>query len=236
MLEMKCVASGPAPANIAIANSGGSPFMRNVHAEATGGDENIGVLNVQAESTMRFMTVVASGGRSAVGVYNDEAIADLVNVGVTATATSDSTGIRSLGGTLIKVADSSIVVKGGEETQGIHSASSSTIRIKNVHVEALNGTVSNHGIFTDSADNFLNEVTIVAKGDGDNTGVGCQDASTVRINHSSITADDNTISATGKGFDVKVGATWLNGGPAVGCTCAGVYNGGYTFYPNTCPP
>ena len=185
---------------------------------------------------MQFLTAVATGGEAAVGVYNDKSIADLVNAEVTVTADSDSAGVRSIGGSLIKIADSSIDVEGGEKTKGLDSTDSSTIRINNVHIEALNGTVANHGIFTDTADNFLNQVTIVAQGNGDNTGVGCRDASTVRINHSSITADDYTISATGSGSDVKVGATWLNGGPAVGCTCAGVYNGGYTFYPNTCPP
>ena len=58
------------------------------------------------------------------------------------------------------------------------------------------------------------------------------------IDNSRITGTSTTIGGN-SGYTVRVGASLLNGGSVSfsggTCTCAGVYDEAYTFYPSTCP-
>lgn len=71
-------------------------------------------------------------------------------------------------------------------------------------------------------------------------GLWCEDPGTngtrVKITRSVLSAGTDAIQNGGLACAIQVGVTQLEGGVSGAATCAGVYDGSYTFYPNTCPP
>jgi len=220
--EMHCIASGQAQSNVGVFNTSSSPIMRNVYAEGSGATYNFGVMNQGGNPLLRYMTVVAKGGDTAVGVLNEQASApQLVHVGVTALdAATDNAGIRNFSSSNATIADLFITVKGGQRTKGIHTVESSVAHVKNVSISVSGGTERNYGVFVDSADAFLERMLINVQGKGgpEAIGVGVQNASTVRVNHSTISAATHSVQAGGTGADLDLGCTVLYGGPAVGAS------------------
>lgn len=223
MVEMRCIASGKAAWNAGVVNDGGSPVIRNVQTEASGAADNFGVINQGGSPKMSYMAVVAKGGDTAVGVLNEEgSTPELVHVGVTVSGATDNAGIRNFGASNATIADLRVTVKGGEKTKGIHTVESSTARIKNVSIDVSGGTVRNYGVFADTADSYLHSVIVDVQGseEAEDIGVECQNASTVRVYHSTIFAATHSVQAGGSGADLKLGCTALGGGPSVGETYA----------------
>ncbi len=234
LLEMRCVASGPGNANIGIVNAGGSPLLQHVYAEASEADNNYGVVNEGGSPTLRYMTVVANGGETAVGVENMGGTPELVHVGISVSGAADNAGIRNFDSSDAVIADLSVTVQGGSKTKGVRSVGS-TVRVKNVSITASGATGSNYGVFVDGAEAFLERVVVRTQGPGETVGVKCQKTSTVRVNHSSVYGATHTVRVDGEGCDLKVGLSHLNGGPAVGGTCAGVTDEDYVFSAAGCP-
>jgi len=83
----------------------------------------------------------------------------------------------------------------------------------------------------------MTNVTATASGSSLNFGVLNFNSGTVKINHSVIKGSTDTIN-NNSGVITSVGNTQLDGGTVYNLgtlTCAGVYDGNYTFYANTCP-
>jgi hypothetical protein len=124
---------------------------------------------------------------------------------------------------------------GGTHNAGVVNASSSPT-MTNVTASASGGTESD-GVFNVSASPTMTNVTASGSDGGTNRGVRSITSGTIRINHSVIKGSTNTV-LNGSGTTTYVGNTQLDGGPVSNSetlTCAGVYDGNYTFYASTCP-
>src|SRR5262249_49206326 len=124
------------------------------------------------------------------------------------------------------------------QSEGL-SCLGSTIFVRNSNLTASGGSLQSNGILNDSCAVNLQNTLVTATGAPNNLGIVNADlhgGSTVTVDTSQIIGSTNTImnSALATAF---VGASKLVGGPVVGgtATCAGVYNGAYTFFPSTCP-
>ena len=193
----------------AILNSA-SFSMLHVTATASGGLHNYGVYNTSSSPTMTNVTATASGGSYNYGVNNISSSPTMVNV----TAAGSGAGIVNY---------------------GVRNISSSPTMI-NVTVTASGALAANYGVANDSSSPTMTNVTVTASGE---TAIGVDSfvSGTVKINHSVISGSTHTI-INQSGTTLYVGNTQLDGGSVSNSgtmTCAGVYDGSYTFYASTCP-
>lgn len=111
--------------------------------------------------------------------------------------------------------------------------------MQNVTASASGGTYS-YGVFNNYASPTIQNSSLSASGGTSNYGVANNASGgsyTVRINNSQVTASTAAIRNDTE-FTTYVGASLLAGGVVTGggtVTCAGVYDGNYTFYASTCP-
>jgi hypothetical protein len=196
----------------AIFNDHTSPRLTHVTAYASGGTSNYGVYNSYATPTMTDMTAHAIGGTNCTGVVNYHSTPTMVRVNVE--------------------------IKGGTgNNYGVFNSSSSPLTMSWVNIDAAGGA-NCRGLYNLYSSVTIQNSTIYASAGTSNTGIYNEAPSglyTVNVNNCQITANTNTIyNDTGtNNYTANVGASWLNGGPAIGAgteTCAGVYDEGYTFY------
>ena len=71
-------------------------------------------------------------------------------------------------------------------------------------------------------------------------GLWCEDPGTngtrVLITRSVLRSGLDAIQNGGLACSIQIGASQLDGGVAGAATCAGVYDGSYTFFASSCPP
>lgn len=186
--------------------------MTNITVSASGGSSyNFGISNSSSSTTMTNVTVYASGGQygGPCGIYSNNSPSP-------------------------KMTNVTASISGGMDAVGISNNSSSPT-MTNISVTVSGGTMGNIGVRNDSASPTMTNVNISASG-AYNEGVDSTTSGTVRINHSVIKASG------GKSIvnyvTTYVGNTQLDG-PTLNysgnLTCAGVYDGGYTFHASICP-
>jgi hypothetical protein len=181
------------------------------------------------------VTATASGGVYNTGVKLADGDMNRVTISVSGDSSSTNYGVFNASGAMNDV---SITVSGGLYNYGLYMYNFYTYpHTDNVRIEVTSGT-NNYGIyismFAGSLITPLTNMIVSADGGTNNYGVFAS-SSYVEIQRSIITGAPY-IYNTG-GLPVRVGDSQLSGhdGGAV-ITCAGVYDGNYTFYPGpSCP-
>ncbi len=233
--------------NTGIANDNSSPKMNNVTIYATGGsDKNTGVLNSASSSPILTNTTVsASGGTYTNGIENlDGASLTMYSVTISASdGSSSNIGVANLISSSAIISDTNISVSGtgGGSNTGVANLTSSSAIISNTNISASGtGEESNIGIQAGiNSSAILNYVTIKAS-----SGLTALCYSVFLGNDSSIKINNSSISGTTASVYANlnstafIGSTRLEGLVTIDggtCTCAGVYDENYVFYPSTCP-
>ena len=206
-----------------------------------------------------------TGSHWGIRTYNSAPKLDRVQILVKAPSSANSYGIV-YGGTSTMVIDRSSVVARDGSTDNIgilFKEDTSYSPIKNSSVTAIGGTtagaimylqsystqnllidnviISAHGASGRSVgigtfDNFLPETKVWIRGGrvfGASEAVNLPGAR-VHLTNTEASGPTNTVI----GNNVRIGSTFLDGGPVVGYTsalCAGTYDESFVFYPNRCP-
>jgi len=208
-----------------IYNSGASPTISNITINVSGATinpqgyaENRGIANENNSMPLIKNVTINASGIHACGIINSDSTPTIENTTISVSQNPSMgyyiSGIESLGNCSLTIRDTTVDVSGGTDAIGIHLRYGSA-SISNISVTVKGGTVANKG--------FLN--------------VSTDSPYTVTIDNSRIHGDTYSIE-NGNNYTTKVGASKLEG-PIhnVGGTviCAGVYNGNYQFFTNTCP-
>lgn len=217
MRNVDAKASGGTISN-GVFNDHSDVIMEYVNASASDGVTNNGVMNLVSDTQMRHMRATASGGSTSNGVFNqDSAKPVLYYVRVAANdATGFSTGIRN-------VNSSPDIRFGSSLGRGSIEASVRT------------------GIFNDGASPYVYSTLISGSPtQGACTG-GCfgvynTTSGTVRIDHSVVYANTNTI-YNNNNVTTNIGNTQLNGSSVYNggtVKCIGTYNNNYDALDSSC--
>ena len=217
MRNVDATASGGTNSN-GVFNDHSDVVMERVNASASDGTNNNGVMNLSSGPQMRYMRATASGGSTSNGVFNqDSAKPVLYYVQVAAhDATGFSTGIRNVN-------------------------SSPDIRFCNSLGRGSIEASVRTGIFNDGASPYVYSTLISGSPtQGACTG-GCfgvynTTSGTVRIDHSVVYANTNTI-YNNNNVTTNIGNTQLNGSSVYNggvLKCIGTYNNNYGALDGTC--
>jgi hypothetical protein len=251
--------------NVAIYNVGSSVSMRHVTASASNGvDQNRGVSNNGSSVTMTHVKADASGGATWTwGVYNEGDDVTLAHVTSSAsTCSSECYGVKNWEGDNLVLLDVTASAGTGvpdDNDAGFYSRDAS-VQLTNVNATGIQGlrlyNSSEAGTHTVTLDNVTvnaNWNGLFAVTDGGVLSVTVEDMTSNSLAVAGIVASQvagtlsvsadhsriggfNTVVNAGSNANVSVGGSLLSGGTVVGTvTCAGVYDGSYTFYSNTCP-
>jgi len=161
----------------------------------------------------------------------------MTNVTVTASGTGTSTNYGVFNGTSSPTMTNVITTaSGGTNNYGVNNSNSSP-KMTNVTAVASGGD-GNYGVHNFSSSPTMINVTATASGGpGDNYGV-CISSANAFIDHSVLSGDDSAVhNFSASGVTTYISNTRLTGGVSgtVWTKCAGVYDGDFTFYDNTCP-
>ena len=185
----------------------------DVVVETVGGDESRGIDNDGIGFTLQQGRVTASWGTSAnYGIFNQSG-ADNLRV-------EDSRISATFGSALVRT---------GVEVGG------ADVTFRNVEVSGLYGIELKN--FSDSFANaqlfdVYVSATEYALTVNDQEGNGCM----VMIDDGRYNAGVDAVINIGSRCDLRIGGAYLANGVTGTALCAGVYDWGHTFYPNTCPP
>ncbi|HOP46152.1 MAG TPA: hypothetical protein PK874_00700 [Desulfobacteraceae bacterium] len=204
---------------IAIRVENTAPRLIHVTAEAmgVGGGDIYGIYCLSGASpVMKDVTARATGGGQNFGIWTYGCNLVMDNVSGIANGITVSAGMR-IGNSNVTMIHCTSLATGGATSAGIFGtgSSQSTVNIDNCTISGSGGT-NNYGILSD-----------------------CY--TTVYVTNSQISGSTNTIKLRAGSDAGRVGSSLLDGGPVyteggATCTCAGVSDGSYTFYPDTCPP
>jgi hypothetical protein len=230
-LQVRSTGSASLPIAIAILAVDADTSIRDVTVYSSGGDSNWGIRNVNAPTHIVGVTVNTQGGNVAYGIGNKLALA---------TPTIERTVINVTGAAHIvygiscvycapkAVRDVQVNVTGGTTNYGLYVeliGTSASTRITNSAI-----TAETYGVFLSGAialDVENSQIRALDTGIFSIYSSGYQ----VRVKSSEVAGASATILAS----SAMVGGTLLDGGPASGATCAGVYDETFTFYASTCP-
>ena len=165
LCNLKVINTGGGDYSIAIYNSGASPKITNVTAEASGGTSyTIGIRNDNSSSPeMTDVTATAQGGDYNYGIYNVDASPTMTYVTVTA--------------------------QGGKNSYGVHNINSSSPTMKYVTATAQEGGDNNAGIRNQSSAPVIENTTATAVGVDDSINFGIYNTSTSSPTMSYVTAE-----------------------------------------------
>ncbi len=206
---------------IAIRVENSSPRLIRVTAEAWGAADNRGIFCLSGASpVIKDVTAKATGPGQNRGIWINSCELAMDNVSGIANKGSENIGMQM---------------------------SCSTVSM--IHCTALAsggitpGGTTNRGVFGNSwgPPNVVNidNCTVSASGGNTNYGIYTENGTTIYVTNSQITGSTNTITLTSYLAVGRVGSSLLDGGWVYHlgtCKCAGVSDGSYTFYPDTCPP
>jgi hypothetical protein len=202
----------------------------------------IAITVVGSDTTeLRFLSLSASssGSNFAVAYYLQSGKSQLTHVTVTSSDTGAAgagTGVTVTSGAVLTL--DHVAVTGSApngQSEGL-SCQGATALVRDSSLTASGGSFQSDGILTDTCTLSLQNSIVSAGGAPNNFGILNGGTSTVNIDSSQIIASTNTINNSAN-VSVFVGASKLSGGPVFGgtSTCAGVYNGSYSFFPSSCP-
>ena len=229
--DLQVAADGSASATIGILlPDGADTSIRDVTITAAGSSSNWGIRNLSdTSSSIEGVTITTTGGTSGYGIGNKfvDTHPTIKRTVITVTGGSSTRhGISATAGAdLPELRDVQIDVSGGNVSYGVYLDSfpygGSNVAITNSSIEA-----GDYGVYVNGGD-LLVENSQVRSTEALGTGI---EAEAALIDNSIIQGDNYTVFAA-----AKIGASRLDGGPASGATCAGVYDESFTFYASTCP-
>ncbi len=212
--------------------------LRALTVENTGGSAYATALyNLGASPSLVQVSLTASGGTSSTyGVFNTFGSPTMTNVTAMASGASpNNVAIVNEAGSFPSMNNVAITASGGIAGYGVRNFGGASPIMNNVTVTS-SGSGESYGVRNDAASSNMNNVTVTSSSSGDSYGVAIVGFGTLTINNSVIIGDDHTLFANGPQANIRVGASWLNGGPIYGTvTCAGVYDENYAFFASTCP-
>jgi hypothetical protein len=218
----KITSDGNPPANLTTLTAASDAELRYLTVENTGSSYAVRAIYIYGTSpSFQHVTVAVSNGlaaTSSTSAFNiSGGSATLRNVTAIASGSSNVYGILS-GDASLTITDSVITASSGSSNSfdnGIALYASSAT-LWNSKVSAI-GSGSNYAI-TNSANGGRYSLT---------------------IDNSTLVGSTSTIASTHCCYETRVGASKLEGGPALWegnpIICAGVYDENYAFFPNTCP-
>lgn len=219
--------------------------VRNLTIENTGGDSRATGYFANGDSVLRNVTIRISGavetGSGIVAIFCDSILVKGVTVEVSGSG-NFSIGADFLGCTRAEIADSIVSANdGGAINYGIRTNSQETV-VTNVTANAA-AAGSTAGMGTDRSNTLVRNSSLSSTSTSSTSrglwlfdGGGGSILYTVEVHGSQIsgqTAAANTTTET----DALFGASQLVGGftGAGNKTCAGVYDGTFTYFAGTCP-
>jgi hypothetical protein len=238
--DARLVADLGAHHNVALRNSGDVVIVRRTILEATDADNtSIGLWNHGVGATLEDVTVIAAGSEIVRGIENDETLFRLKRGVVSLFG-----GVSECSGFLNNTDADPLYLSDLEIKNFCTSASDNGLvlngtsgTLRNVIVFAEDTAVSLHNL---SNNNHLNLLGVELETSITGYGVWCQDEGTngmgVRIERSAIRTGGIAVYNHLDECTVRIGASQIEGGVVGAATCAAVYDSGFTFYPDTCPP
>jgi len=205
---------------------------------------------------------VLNGTTSNIGLVNRGDGAELFNVFIEVVGGTLARGIENEGQTLDFSQGKIWVGWGSDEITGIfNDTDANNLFVTDSKISAIGSAPVEQGIFINGADATLRNVVvngIVAVTQKnwsddfaslqlfdvyasasetallvmDRTGAGCM----VMIDDGRYSAGTDAVFNESDACDVRIGGAFLANGVTGAALCAGVYDWGHTFYPNTCPP
>lgn len=239
------------PGTIGIYNTGSTLTMTHVVAQAFGGKHNAGVIN--NESSLVMIDVAASAWGSdngyydlyCYGIFSTNSVLTLTDVRATALDGGRiNRGVVNYGSTMIMNNVEATARWGGTPGSAAIYNSASWVTMTRVTATATEGVNESDGIYNESTSLLIQNSTITGRSSYTLAGangiytVGSSGTYTLTINNSEVTGSKIAI-RNDTAFKTRVGGSYLSGPTIITGTgqalCAGVYDGNYTFYANTCP-
>jgi hypothetical protein len=199
-----------------LQGSDGNAELRFLTVKNTSSGTNAAaIFNFYSGSSLKMTNVTAtviSSGSNSYGIYNYSAYTTMTNVNVTALFATSNYGVYNQSG----------------------SSPIATPTMTNVNVTAYGGGTSNYGVYNFGSSPIMTNITVTASG---SNSYGVYNRSgTVKIDHSVISGDTNTI-YNNSGSTTRVGSTKLDGGAVNNLgtlTCVASYNGNYAALNANC--
>lgn len=235
-LTLKGVGSGSRPFVIPLFNGSSSPTVRDVAIVASGGTNHWGIRNLNASPTVEDVTItVTATGNATYGISNNSFSSPKIRrteINVTSSASGEAVGIFWDGfGVTVDLRELRIDVSGTSVAYGVRQSGIGGI-VLTIEDSTLNARTASttYGVSIQSGNLFASQSKVRGLGAG-GTGIHSPSFASATIDHSEVAGDVATVSIG----VAQIGATLLDGGPAFGSTCAGVYDESYTFFASTCP-
>ncbi|HEX3525688.1 MAG TPA: hypothetical protein VH988_01350 [Thermoanaerobaculia bacterium] len=255
--------AGAADFSIAVVNAAASSELRDLQVKSTGGSSDgvaVPLLITTTNTNVRRVTVTASGPStcSLWGIRLVNMTGEINDVTANLSGGNLGQGITSKGFGTPKIHRAHITVTNSASTAyGFLATDGGAFpEIEDTRVE-VNGGPTAYGFWQDGSAYTAGEIRgstfIVSTPSGTATAVRFQ-GSSLRISRSTLRASGSTsyginlsnnvlvdnseiagATATVAGSGASIGGSKLDGGPASGATCAGVWDENYTFSASTCP-
>lgn len=201
---------------------------------------NTGTVVGSGNAEIRDLTIESLGGNTyAIGMYNEAMSPRVANVNiaiaVAGLGVSSAYGMHNVS-SAVSVTNSTISVSGGTGSNtGIYNYNSTPAVLSNLSI-TVSGTAS-RGIYNNQSSMTLRNSYV----DGGLWGIANTLISgyyTVSIQNSQISGSTNAVYSSSPSYTVRIGGSYLVGGPVSGgttTTCAGVYDENYVFSASMCP-
>ena len=238
--DVRLIVNQGAHRDFAIFNSGDGLTVQDAILEAGNAvNRSVGLWNQGLGVQLGDVSIRAGGSEVNRGIENDG-----TTFTVQRTVVQLWGGVSECTGLLNNTGADPLFVDGLEVKNFCSSASDNGLylngtggTLRNVIVSAGDTAISLHNLST-FKNLYLHELELEVGGSG--YGVWCQDEGS---NGLSVTIQRSQIRTAGTAvynhFDectVRIGGSHIEGGVTGAATCAGLYDGGYTFFVNTCPP
>lgn len=226
-----------------VYNEESNPDMNNITIHVSGGELNYGLYNKDSSPVMNQVVTTAADGDNNFGLMNDNS-SPVVN-GLTATASGGSFAQAVTNRNSSSLTMSNVVATASDGTTSSYGLVNrdSTLTLNSSTVIASGAGSTNAAIQNHQSSCYINNSTLDASGATLNIGIDLSaDSGGYRAHLSNsqiMVALAYPTLRTDDEFSIRIGASLLAGGNIdnQGGTlkCAGVYDEGYDFYPNTCP-
>lgn len=245
-------ASGAVTLTVGVYNRDrAAPPMSHMTVSASGGMDCRAVVNLENSAPIMTDVVVSAtaGSRDTFGVTNSASSPTMMDMTITATSTGvNCLGVANADGaapTMTRIVASASGAQGWN--MGVLNRMNAPATLTYVHASGRGGTHAT-GVSNRSSSATIRHCTLSGADGAESYGLesrwaeGDSGSYTVTVDHSQLKGVNATRSQKAvynrEGFTTRIGASLLDGGvnsDGGTVTCAGVYDGNYSFYASLCP-
>lgn len=237
--DVRLIANQGAHRNYAMFNSGHVVAVKGSILQAENGtNRDVGLRNLGIGVTLEDVTIHALGGGVNRGIENEGSSFTLERGDIQVwSGVSECTGFLNTDADLLFVYGLEVKIWCSSSSDNGLLLHGSSATLRNVIVSAGDTAIGLHNPSGSNKSVRLHEIELEAAVSG--TGIWCQDEGSsgllVTIQRSQIRCTGGAVYNHLDQCTVRIGASHIEGGVTGTATCAGVYDGSYTFFADTCP-